>query len=107
MNLDDVLFGLIICGIGLAGACFRSEYLLLRQLRLTERRYQRAIRELHVQRLSSQAGDDSEEMARSAPSRSHSRALARPIVSENQFNPGLAAYCGPDRRHERDATDDQ
>jgi hypothetical protein len=107
MNLDDVLFGLIICGIGLAGACFRSEYLLLRQLRLTERRYQRAIRELHVQRVSSQAGDDSEEMARSPLSRSHGRAPARPIVSENRLNPGLAAYCGPDRRHELDATDDQ
>jgi hypothetical protein len=57
MNFDDVLFGLIICGIGLAGACLRSEYLHLRQLRATERRYQRAMRELHLKRLSSQAGD--------------------------------------------------
>jgi len=107
MNLDDVLFGLIICGIGLAGACFRSEYLLLRQLRLTERRYQRAIRELHVQRVSSQADDDGEEMARSALSRSHGRAPARPFVSDNQLNPGLAVYSGPDRRHERGATGDR
>jgi hypothetical protein len=90
MTLDDVLFGLIICGIGLAGACFRSEYLLLRQLRLTERRYQRAVRELHVKRLSPQEDDDGEEPGRTALSRS-----------------GLAAYGGPDRRHERGAIDDQ
>jgi hypothetical protein len=57
MNFDDVLFGLILSGIGLAGACFRSEYLLLRQLRAIERRCQRAMRELHRKRLSSQAED--------------------------------------------------
>jgi hypothetical protein len=38
MNFDDVLFGLILCGIGLAGAYFRSEYVLLRELRAAERR---------------------------------------------------------------------
>jgi hypothetical protein len=48
MNIDDVLFGIIVCGIGLAGACFRSEYVLLRELRATERRRQRLMRELHV-----------------------------------------------------------
>lgn len=106
MNLDDVLFGLIILGIGLAGACFRSEYLLLRQLRLTERRYQRVMRELHVQRMSSQVDEDSEAMTWSALSRSQGL-LTRPVVSENQLNPRLAAYCGPDHRHERDAIDDQ
>jgi hypothetical protein len=74
---------------------------------LTERRYQRAVRELHVQRVSPQADDDGEEMARSPLSRSNGRAPTRPIVSENRLNPGLAAYYGPDRRHERDATDDQ
>ena len=52
MNFDDVLFGLIICGIGLAAACFRSEYLLLRDLRAAERRRQRAMRKLQLERLS-------------------------------------------------------
>src|SRR5882762_3989197 len=55
MNIDDVLFGLIVCGIGLAGACFRSEYVLLRELRATERRKERVMRQLHSKRLSSQA----------------------------------------------------
>jgi hypothetical protein len=54
MNFDDILFGLILCGIGLAGACFRSEYMLLRELRATERRRARLMRELHSKRLSSQ-----------------------------------------------------
>jgi hypothetical protein len=52
MNFDDVLFGLIVCGIGLAGACFRSEYLLLRDLRTAERSRQRAMRKLQLERLS-------------------------------------------------------
>jgi hypothetical protein len=52
MNFDDVLFALIVCGIGLAGACFRSEYLLLRDLRAAERRRQRAMRKLQLERLS-------------------------------------------------------
>jgi hypothetical protein len=54
MNFDDVLFGLILCGIGLAGACFRSEYVLLRKLRAVERRKERVMRELLIKRLSSQ-----------------------------------------------------
>jgi hypothetical protein len=54
MNFDDVLFGLILCGIGLAGACFRSEYVLLRELRAIERRREKLMRELHIERLSSQ-----------------------------------------------------
>ena len=57
MNFDDVLFGLILCGIGLAAACFRSEYVLLRELREAERRREGLMRELHLERLSSQAGD--------------------------------------------------
>jgi hypothetical protein len=57
MNFDDVLFGLILCGTGLAAACFRSEYVLRRELRATERRKERAMRQLHLERLSSQAGD--------------------------------------------------
>jgi hypothetical protein len=57
MNFDDVLFGLIVCGIGLAVACFRSEYVLRRELREAERRREGLMRELHLERLSSQAGD--------------------------------------------------
>jgi hypothetical protein len=54
MICDDVLFGLILCGIGLAGACFRSEYLLLRELRAIERRKEMVMRESQIKRLSSQ-----------------------------------------------------
>jgi hypothetical protein len=57
MNVDDVLFGLILCGIGLAGACFRSEYVLLRELRAAERRKEGLTRDLHLKRSSSQADD--------------------------------------------------
>jgi hypothetical protein len=58
MICDDVLFGLILCGIGLAGACFRSEYLLLRELRAIERRKERVMRESQIRRLSSQVDDE-------------------------------------------------
>jgi hypothetical protein len=57
MNFDDVLFGLILCGIGLAAACFRSEYVLLRELRAAERRQAGVMRELHSKRVSAQADD--------------------------------------------------
>ena len=57
MNLDYVLFGLILCGIGVAGACFRSEYVLLREIRAIERRREKFMRDLHLQRLSAQADD--------------------------------------------------
>jgi hypothetical protein len=46
MNFDDILFGLILFGIGLAGACFRSEYVLLREIRAAERRREKVMREL-------------------------------------------------------------
>jgi hypothetical protein len=54
MNIDDVLFGVIVCGIGLTGACFRSEYVRLRELRATQRRKEGIMRKSHVERLSSQ-----------------------------------------------------
>jgi len=54
MNVDDILFGLILCGIGLVGVCFRCEYVLLREIRAIERRRARVMRELQVKRLSSQ-----------------------------------------------------
>jgi len=65
MNVDDILFGLIVCGIGMAAACFRSEYALLRELRANQRRTERMMRKLHSERLSSQI-DDSEQPARTA-----------------------------------------
>jgi hypothetical protein len=65
MNFDDVLFGLILCGIGLAGACFRSEYVLLRELRAAERRKEALMRDLHLKRSSSQA-DDGKRVAETA-----------------------------------------
>jgi hypothetical protein len=63
MNVDDVLFGLIVCGIGLVGAWFRSEYVLLRELRATQRRKEGIMRKLHLERPSSQA-DDGDQLAR-------------------------------------------
>jgi hypothetical protein len=51
MNFDDVLFGLIVCGIGLAAACLRSECVLLRELRATQRRTEGMMRKLHSERL--------------------------------------------------------
>ena len=57
MNFDDILFGLILCGILLAGACFRSEYALLRELRAVERKKERIMRELYLKRSASRAGD--------------------------------------------------
>jgi len=65
MNIDDVLFGLILCGIGLAAACFRSEYQLLRDLRAAQRRTEGMMRKLHSDRLSSPS-DDSDRSARAA-----------------------------------------
>jgi hypothetical protein len=63
MNFDDVLFGLILCGIGLAVACFRSEYLMLRKLRAAARRKEGVTRELHMERLAPQA-DNGQQAAR-------------------------------------------
>jgi hypothetical protein len=57
MNLDYVLFGLILFGIGLTGVCFRSEYLHLRDLRAIERRREKLMRELHLKRLTAHSGD--------------------------------------------------
>ena len=62
MNIDDVLFGVIVCGIGLAGACFRSEYVRLRELKATQRRNESTMRKLHLERLSQ--AEDSEQVAR-------------------------------------------
>ena len=79
MDIDDVLFGLIACGIGLVGVCFRSEYMLLRELRAAERKREGVMR----------------------------GTLAQPIISRSPRNVGVAAYGDPDRHHERDATYDR
>jgi hypothetical protein len=60
MNFEDILFGLILIGIGLAGACFRSEYLLLREIREIERRRERVLHDLHMERLSSRVDENAE-----------------------------------------------
>jgi hypothetical protein len=58
MSFDDFLFGLILCGFGLAAAYFRSEYMHLRELRAAERRRQKVVtRKLELERLSVQAGN--------------------------------------------------
>ena len=57
MNVDDLLFGLILCGIGLAVACFRSEYVHLREVIASQRRRERLMRELQSQRISAQTGN--------------------------------------------------
>jgi hypothetical protein len=76
MNFDDILFGLILLGAGLAGACFRSEYVLRRELRATELRKESLMRELHSKR------------------------LAQPIPSQPQLDAGLAANGGRGRLYE-------
>jgi hypothetical protein len=77
MNVDDFLFGLILCGIGLAAACFRSEYLHLRELVGTERRRQKVIRESQLERLSAQTGNrEHAARRRGGPDRRHERGAA-------------------------------
>ena len=51
MSLDDVLFGVIIAGIGLCVAHFRGEYIRWRQHRAAERRQEMSMRELHIRKL--------------------------------------------------------
>src|SRR5258708_29537516 len=56
MSVDDILFGLILCGIGLAGACFKSEFVLLREQRTAERRKERGMREVAIKKIFSPHG---------------------------------------------------
>jgi hypothetical protein len=81
MNVDDFLFGLILCGIGLAAACFRSEYLHLRELVGAERRRQKVIRELQLERLSAQAGNR-EHAARGAATQTAVMNAAQLMIDE-------------------------
>jgi hypothetical protein len=59
MSLDDVLFGVIIGGIGLCAAHFRDEYIRWRDHRAAERRKATSMRELHIKRLSPREDADS------------------------------------------------
>jgi hypothetical protein len=59
MSLDDVLFGMIIGGIGLCAAHFRGEYIRWREHRAAERRRETSMRELHINRLSPREDADS------------------------------------------------
>jgi hypothetical protein len=52
MSLDDVLFGVIIAGVGLCAAHFRGEYIRWREHGAAERRKETSMRELHIHRLS-------------------------------------------------------
>jgi hypothetical protein len=53
MSLDDVLFGLIIAGVGLCVAHFRHEYTRWRQHRAAEQRLEMSMRKLHLEQSNS------------------------------------------------------
>ena len=48
MSPDDVLFGIIVSGVGLSAAYFRDEYIRWRELRAAEMRKQASRRDLHI-----------------------------------------------------------
>jgi hypothetical protein len=50
MSLDDVLFGVIVGGVGLCAAYFRHEYIGWREHRAAVMRKQTSMRELHIDR---------------------------------------------------------
>lgn len=57
MNVDDVLFGVIISGAGLCAAHFRGEYFRWREHGTAERRRESSMRQLQIKSL--QEGADS------------------------------------------------
>jgi hypothetical protein len=59
MTLDDVLFAVIIAGIGLCAAHFRGEYIRWREHRVAERRMETNMRQLQIHTMSLQEGADS------------------------------------------------
>ena len=59
MSLDDVLFGVIVGGVGLCAAYFRDEYIGWRKRRAAELRKQTSMRELHIGRISRREDADS------------------------------------------------
>jgi hypothetical protein len=52
MSLDDVMFGMIVGGLGLCVAYFRDGYIAWRKHRAAERRIETGMRKLHFDRLS-------------------------------------------------------
>jgi hypothetical protein len=52
MSLDDVLFGVIVGGVGLCAVHFRDEYMGWREHRAAEMQKQMSMRELHIARVS-------------------------------------------------------
>jgi hypothetical protein len=59
MSLDDVLFGVIIGGIGLCAAYFRDAYIRWQEHRAAEVRKEMSMRELHINRFSHREDTDS------------------------------------------------
>jgi hypothetical protein len=59
MTLDDVLFAVIVAGIGLCAAHFRGEYIRWREHRVAERRMETNMRQLQIHTMSLQEGADS------------------------------------------------
>jgi len=59
MSLDDVLFGMIVGGVGLCAAYFRDEYIGWREHRAAEMRKETSMRELDIDRLSHREDADS------------------------------------------------
>ena len=52
MSLDDVLFGVIVGGVGLCAAYFRVEYMRWREHRAADMRKETSMRALHINRFS-------------------------------------------------------
>jgi hypothetical protein len=59
MSLDDVLFGVIVIGVGLSAAYFRDEYIGWREHRGADKRKQTSMRELYIDRFSHREDADS------------------------------------------------
>jgi hypothetical protein len=58
-SLDDVLFGVIVGGVGLCAAYFREEYIGWREHKAAEVRKQTSMRALHIDRVPQRKDTDS------------------------------------------------
>jgi hypothetical protein len=80
MSLDDLLFAIIVAGIGLSGAYLKAEYVLNRYFKTAEHKKLIALRELHTNRLKS-------------------RQINRPVAALRNHQPFISkesALCAPD-----------
>jgi hypothetical protein len=59
MSLDDVLFGVIVGGVGLCAVYFRDEYIGWRKDSTAEMRKETSTRELYIDRFSNREDADS------------------------------------------------